>query len=149
MIPLNDAIANGAWLDLLSEENETHFRVRVSSFEEILLDQVDDVGKIELLEGGKWWLMRIEAVSLNKSKICSSSFTSHILLIDEDGFEFPVTHDGHLCWCSNYAKASGLNFFYNEPMLPKIKKRGAISFFLPDEEANYTIAFNEGTLTDL
>lgn len=149
MIPLDDAITSGAWLDLHCEENENHFRLRVLSFEEIQLDEVDNAGKIELLEGGKWWSLKIEAVNLNKSRTISYELTDSLVLIDQDGFEFPATQDGHLCCHSNYSKKSGLNCFYFENMLPKIKACGAIAFFLPDEDAQYVIAAKEGTLTEL
>lgn len=148
MIPIKEAIETGAWLHFQFSE-DWRFRVKVLSFEKINVSQIEESHKIENIhENSQWWLMRIELLSLIKKKVRSRNIIEDILLIDDDGFQFQEITDHHLCFWSDYAKKTGLDKFYGQDLLPKMKVIGAISFLLPDDEAAYSLAMKNGKLEE-
>lgn len=150
MVPVREAINSGAWLHFSFDDGTNQLRLRVLSFEKIDLIQVDNHEQIEHDESGaQWWLMKIEAVNLNKSQIIPGLMHQYILLVDQQGFQFNVTVDSHL-WCfSGFSDESGLHRFYNDELIPKTKRVGAIAFLLPDDnEAEYSLAMKYGTVRE-
>lgn len=150
MVPVKEAIESGAWLHFSSNDGEMQFRLRVVSFKKLDLSQVDEPHKIENKEtAAQWWLMGIELVNLSKSKINSITMNDRIILIDQDGFQFNVTHDYHMASNSEFSKQSGLDRFYAAYLIPKTKNIGSISFRLPDDDdAQYSLAMEDGTVRE-
>lgn len=155
MIPVKAAIESGAWLHCHRDEDvwsdqEFNLRIRVLSFEKVRIAEVDNPEKLEFLNEGIYWIMKVEAVSLVKAEIRPRSLTDSIIVIDQDGFSFNVIRDDHLVFYSDYAKKSGLSRFFATELRPKIKVKGAFAFLLPDDDsAKYSIAIEEGTITEV
>ncbi len=150
MIPIKEAISSGAWLHCSSDDDSVQFRLRVLSFGKLNLSEVDNPQDIQQNDGNaKWWLMRIEVVSLCKRNIYAYKVCGKVLLIDQDEFEFSVIQDSHLCYNSNFGTEVGLNRFYGKDLIPKIKAVGAISFLLPDDDdAQYSLSIENGIVRE-
>lgn len=150
MIPIKEAISSGAWLHCSSDDGSIQFRLRVLSFGKINLADVDNPQNIKQTDSNaKWWLMKIEVVSLCKKNISPDRLFRNVLLVDQDGFEFNVTEDSHLSSSSGFSIKSGLKRFYFGDLIPKVKANGAISFLLPDDdEAQYSLSMGNGTVRE-
>jgi hypothetical protein len=150
MIPIKYAINSGAWFNFISEDESIKFRLKVLSFEKIDLSEVDEPEKI--LSGysdASWWLMKIELISFIKHNVNDEDIIFSMSLIDKDGFSFGAHRDYHMCAVSEFGKKTGLRSFYGEILMPKIKVIGALTFILPDdEEAEYSLSMDDGTVTE-
>lgn len=152
MIPIREAVENGAWLKCVSNSvliGQIEFRLRVLSFERINLAEVDGRERMQIPDEGVWWLMKIEAVNLYKMEIHVDELYK-ISLQDQNGFQFRVRWDDPQlnCW-SQYSMRVGLNRFYSRQLSPKIKTPGALAFLLPDDdEAEYALVMKDGTICE-
>ena len=150
MIPLKEAINSGAWFHFEIKNGKVRFRVKFLSFEKLDLSRVDNPVNIKDLELGIWFILTVEFINLCKERIATSDWIDDILLKDQDGFEFNEKTDMHLSYLSEFAEKSGLDKFYSEYYIPKIKYKGAISFLLPNEsEQEYLILVKDGSIQEI
>jgi len=148
MVPIKEAINSGAWLQCEKRSNlfeANQFRIKINSFRKLNLSEIDEPEKIDNLENSAvLWLMNIEVVNLNKEPTRTRGNVYALILIDNDGFSFPVFDDSHLNLSSDFAKTSGLKRFYGGTILPKIKTLGSLVFQLPDDDdAEYFISLED------
>jgi hypothetical protein len=152
MIPIKEAINSGAWLhcEIVFSNGTNMFRLRIISFRKLKLSEVDEPDKIKEIDSNtSYWIMDIEVINLTKEPISTSDSTDLIILIDQEGFQFPVFGDGHLRCSSKFAEKSLLKRFYGMNLIPKIKAVGAIPFQLPDDDdAVYSISLKKGTISE-
>lgn len=151
-IPIKEAISSGTWFNCVVDWIETlAFRMRVSSFEKVNLSEVDAIEKINrqtfALENGDFWIMQLEIINLGKK--AAQFIALSINISDNAGFEFSPATDFHLCGGSEYAKKSGLATFFGQECFPKIKRTGAITFFLPKEESEYFLTVQGGNIQEV
>ncbi len=111
MFSIEQVISSGTQL-LFTDEKKFHFKLKTLSFEKVNMSEVDTPDQIESDEGGAYWLMKIEVISLYYRKIETRQVTDDIALIDSDGFQFNVQMDFHLSAGSRYSKQVGLSRFY-------------------------------------
>lgn len=150
MIPLKETIDEDKWI-LFTDNKKFHFKLKLLSFEKVNMAKVDiseDFDEEEIIdEGGAYWLLKVEVISLCKAKIRTSQVTEDIGLVDQDGFRFDVTWNMNMACYSKFAKKSGLARLYGQELSPKIKAVGAVTFFLPDEEgAIYSVTNINGKI---
>ncbi len=137
MVPLSEAINSGIWIKAEYKENEDNyvFQMKPTSFTKInLKNDVDDPIKLGHIDvSSNVWLLKVEVVNLCRQKVESSyMITGRLVLVDDDGYEFPTTDDWHLNLISDYANKTGLRRFFGTDLPPKIKRKGAVAFELPD-----------------
>lgn len=153
MIPVKDAIENGLWMHC--EQNYRgeiiQFRLRIVSFHKIDLSEVDEPENIKAIDNNaNFWQIGIEVINLNKEPLSPTFGPDQLVLVDQDGFKFHVSNDGHLRLISNFAKRTKMDRFFAEALIPKIKAVGAIPFVLPDDdEAVYSISLKEGNIREV
>ena len=144
MVPVKEAISSGAWLfcEYTYQNNTYQFRVKVMSFKKLDLNEVDRQENIKINDDNcEIWLLGIEILNLMKEPVSSYKITNVLLLTDQDEYKFDKFDDSHLNCFSEYSKKSGINRFYGNDLLPKIKAVGAIPFVLPiDDEAIYSLS---------
>lgn len=147
MVPVKEAINSGAWLQCEYDYDGKiiKFRLKVNSFRKINLLKVDNPEEIDGIDSNSViWLLQIEVINLNKTPLEVYNATAKLTLIDQDGFVFPFFEDSHLHSSSKFSKKNGLQRFYNDDLLPKIKALGSITFQLPDDdEAEYSIGLED------
>ena len=154
MISVKDAIASGAWYHCQSDRgfDDVSFRIGILSFEKQRLSEKDLKQYFD--EGGNLWLMKIQVVSLNKTRELEAGDIYHfIYLQDQDGFQFKYLESPSDDICSDerwekrlkrFGRYSGSNF------QPKTKAVGSIAFFLPDDDdPEYYIGIEDGTIAEV
>ncbi len=112
-IPLNEAIAAGAWFECHSKyyDKELHYRLKVVAFSRTSVDDIDVslVGKV--LVEGILWLLSVEVVSLCSARTDVCLIKDSIVLIDEDGFTFePFSSDLDTRWPCASRECNGRGF---------------------------------------
>jgi len=85
---------------------------------------------------------------LCRKKMDTYVLKDRLILVDEDKFEFPTLNDDHLSLESDYAESSGLRKFYSANLSPKVRKRGAFAFELPDHFDELYISIRDGNLME-
>ncbi|AMC10100.1 hypothetical protein Lupro_02030 [Lutibacter profundi] len=144
MVPIKDAISSGAWLhcEYLYSDKLYKFRLKINSFRKISISEIDNPEKIENFDiNSILWLMNMEVINLTKVPIEPYWGPRHLILIDQDDFNFHVFEDDYLIRKSNFSDTSGTNRFCYPDLVPKIKAVGSIIFKLPDDdEAEYSIS---------
>jgi len=153
MVPVKEAINSGAWLhcEYQNEDYELDtlikFRIKIKSLQKINLKHIDEPEEIGILdENANLWLMKIEFINLNKKPLDDFYGPNQLILIDQEGFNFHIFEDSHICCHSKFAKKTKLIRFtcLSDDLSPKIKAIGALLFQLPDDdEAEYFIALKE------
>lgn len=154
-IPIKHVIDSGSWFHCITGYvkpfNTSVFRLKIISFEKIELSEIDNPEEIDNtqfnLEEGDFWIMKLQLVNLIKEE--TTAIPNHILLFDHDGFKFRSVSDDHVSCDSNYARKSGLANIFGRSFYPKIKKDGAITFFLPKEETSYSLSVEGGKIKEV
>lgn len=136
-IPVKEAVNSGAWFQCCSGFNghyeEYSFRIKILSFEKIIMSEIDNPEQINLdIEGGELWIMKLQIINLNRKE--EGVIDGLIQISDEENYEFNKVSDNHLCCSSTYAGASGLKKLFGTYYMPKIKYNGALLYFLPKED---------------
>lgn len=157
MVPVKEAINSGSWLHCEYEEYKgiIKFRLKVDSFRKLSFSEIDNPEEMEYLLNphATLWLMSVDFINLTSIPIDPYYGPKYLMLIDKDGFNFPVRRsDSHLERFSNFAEISGVNKFYSEgDLIPKIKVVGSLIFELPDDdEAEYSISIkNDGIVQEV
>lgn len=155
MVPIKEAINSGAWL--LCEQNANlleanQFRLRINLFRKIHLSEIDGAEEVNGLDSNSTiWLLGVEIVNLNKTPLRVHEATNQLILIDQDGFSFPIFEDHHLHSYSEFGEKTKLKRFWLGDLLPKIKAVGSLAFQLPDDdEATYSIGIkNHGIVKEV
>lgn len=152
-IPLKEAIDASAWLEChwKTYDEEFNCRLRIVTF--TTFDKVGiDTSLLKAIgDNGVLWLMTLEVVNLCKTPFEAWQLSDCMKLLDEDGFEFGYFDNGDLTSQERKGK-SGLYRFSgwsdNPPLSPKIKTVGGIPFLLPDQESNYYLTIEDGTIKE-
>jgi hypothetical protein len=162
MIPIAEAIETGAWLkaecpndrswpqssyDAVNNGAPFTFRLRVTKFSKIDLAAIDEPEKLKIcsLESNMWKL-DIEVVNLCIREISSRHLGTRLVIADQDGFEYVLCSDGHLCWGSTHSGKLGL---MSQDLPPKIKRIQAFAYELPDVYDQLFIRIRKGSLTEV
>ena len=158
MIPIQEAIISQAWLkfsnrDYLKEwrlDQLKEFRVRVTGFSKINLNEVDSPELVDVSHANaSWWMLELEVVSLCKKQMSTGRFNELILLVDQDGFQFNYVREDHLCFYSDFSQKNGFRRLHGQDLFPKIKAVGALTFLLPDDdEAQYYLSMESGAVCE-
>lgn len=149
-IPILEAISSGDWLHCSTNigDGDLLFRLRPTSFKLVPFSAIDDPHNLRTCEG-VLWILKIEVVNLCKTQFPASYLRCSVVLIDKDEFIFNTWNDAHLTYLSDFSKQSGLIRFsdLDQPLSPKIKASGAISFLLPDDDhADYFLSVVGGNI---
>lgn len=154
MISLEHLISSGEWASIVFkddwEENFYSFQIRLKNFYKLdpeSIDEPEDVDSVDL--ESNIWILEADLVSLNKKKFDIDDLSSKIILVDEDGFEFNIVYDYHMCNGSEFAKKSGLSNFDSQSISPKIKRSGAFAFELPDFFDGLNLSVENGQVTNI
>jgi hypothetical protein len=149
MIPLNEAIETGSWLQ--AKTDDLLFRFKPISFSKIDLAEIDNSNKMKI-DGGVLWLLKIEVVNMNKVQCHPFYIRDHIAIFDSDDFLFLPVKDDHLTSDSNFAVSNGLNRFVGwsscPALPPKIKVSGALAYLLPEEDTKYFLSVKDGEISE-
>lgn len=147
-VKLREAIAGGHWYDCTAERyNESlHFKVRVVAFSQTSAQEIDPDSEEEF--EGDLWLLKIEVVNLDKRPVEVSYVRDVLELEDDEGYVFqPFTAtDLDLDRESGLLRLSGGS---GTPLSPKLKASGAVLFVLPQEDSEYSLSIQEGSITRL
>ncbi len=152
-IPVEEAINSGSWFQCCSGSDghyeEYSFRIKILSFEKIIMSEIDNSEQINLeIEGGDLWIMKLQIINFNKKK--EGIIDSLIQITDEENYEFGKASDNHLCCSSKYAETSGLKKLFGEYYMPKIKYTGAFIYLLPKEDnAKYFLTVPGGNIREV
>jgi hypothetical protein len=157
MINLRKAIANGLWLKTeFAADNDLEikisekiaFQLKILSFTKIdIIKEVDTPFNLEEVDlDANLWLLKIEFINLCRKTMSSSVLVCRLILVDEEGFQFPTVKDHHLYLMSDYAKTSGLYRFYATDLPPKIKRKGALAFELPEKIDELYVGVKNGSV---
>ncbi len=151
MVPIKEAISSGAWLHCEFINSSEVFGIKVLSFKNLNLSDVDEPEKIDLKDSDSIiWIMELEIVNLSKEPITPTYGPHQLILIDQDGFKFRFFDDDHLGCFSSFAAKSNMKRLYSKELIPKVKAVGAISFLLPnDDEAIYSISIRDGSIKEV
>jgi hypothetical protein len=148
MIPIKALVRDGSWLNCTAREGWT-FRIRILKFEKLDYAGVDSPEKADpVQEGAVRWIMELEVVNTSKAHVFVTELTFNMRVVDGDGFRFEKDLDSHLCCFSAFAKRSGLDKLYFCSLMPKIKVRGAVLFRVPDEDTEYSLTIEDGTIQE-
>jgi len=154
MISVRGAIESGAWYHCLNDDNysEFNFRIGILSFEKQQLTEKEKKQYFD--EGGNFWLMKIQVVSLNKTEqLESDDIHDHIHLQDQHGFKFEYLfspEDSRIFFDEKWGDKLKCFSIFGTNFRPKTKAAGIIGFFLPDdEEGEYYIGVVDGTITEV
>lgn len=152
MILIKDAINSGIWLHRIYtdfHDRSLNFGLKILSFRELNLMEVDDSEKIDIKdEGSTIWILEIEVVNMSQDPI-STHEMNELILIDQDGFKFHAFDDDHLRFYSQFAKKTKMNRLFGSHLIPKIKAKSAVPFQLPDDdEAVYFISVKNGSIKE-
>ena len=150
MIPILDAIESGAWLtaEYESDDNPIRFRLRLTGFSRIDLAAIDGCENLKFGVSRNVWRLGLDVVNLWKREVPHYVVERHLVIVDQDGFEFKILEDNHLRLNSDYAETSGLRTFFPIDFPPKIKRSGAYPFELPDEFDVLFLAVRHGDLRE-
>jgi hypothetical protein len=154
MIPIKNLIRDGGWLkcsvNYPGSECPHTLQFRILRFEKVDYGEVDRPERAEEIEeGAVRWLMELEVVNISKTYASAGELTGSLRVVDGDGFIFKQDNDSHLCCFSEFAKRSGLKRLYGGNLMPKIRVRGAMLFRVPDEDTEYALAIDKGTLEEV
>ncbi len=171
MIPINEAIEAGAWLQIdkpIKREDrvsssitfiydeivavEPRFKFKLISFSKVDLTTIDNPENLKVSVDCNFWLLKFELVVLLKESAYFSNFVDMLKLSDDEGYQFEAfdwTDDFHLCSNSDFAKSSGLASLNNMKISPKIRKTGALIFELPDEFDTLFITVKDGEISEV
>jgi hypothetical protein len=119
------------------------------------LKGIDEPDRLETVGvSSNLWLLSIEFVHLCRYEVIRGSFSDAIILCDQEGYQFPCVKDLHLCFRSRYAKTYGLGTLYGvqgsgvRELPPKIPRKCAIAYELPDFFENLLLAVRNGTISE-
>lgn len=163
MIPINEAIETGAWLEatgstvINNRSTAVTFRFRLKRFEKINLHEVlvdpDDLGHrmfpMEHDLDDNVWRVDLDLVNMERYEISSQDFGDLICIEDEDGYRFRNCKDRYLTLASDYAQSTGLSDFFCSDVPPKIKKSGAFAFELPEFSEQLFIVVKNGVIKEV
>ena len=150
MIPIKDLIRDGCWLKCTATsrwegDSEYTFRIRVLSFERLDGAQVGRVASLKPIEeGAVLWLMKLQVVNLSKFSVLFGYIKQRMRVVDGDGFQFREDDAG--LYFSDFGKQTGLSL---GDLVPKIKAQGAAIFKVPDEDAEYFLTIEDGTMEEV
>ena len=151
MIPIKEAISSGAWLQCEHSEYEPdcQFRIKILNFRKLKFSEIDKPENIQGMDMNTViWIMDLELINMSKVPIYGAHLKM-LIIVDQDGFQFPFFDDYYLSCDSEFAKKSGLYRFYAGEMIPKVKAIGAIPFLSPDDdEAEYSISIKKGSIRE-
>ncbi|MBV5326515.1 MAG: hypothetical protein JZU65_02580 [Chlorobium sp.] len=131
------------------------FKIRFISLEPLDLSQIlnpSEISRSYNLKEGFFMLLKTELTSFYKEVIDTRRIIEDLLIVDQDGFQFNVSHDSYMCGYANkeFSERIGLDAFYGGEFRPKIKCTGILPFFLPKEDdAEYSFAVNKGSIQEL
>lgn len=153
-VKIQVAIESGAWYDCSNNDRNEydapfHIRLRVLSFEEVYLTMKGE--QLEIDEEGKLFFSDIEIVNLNKKRMTTGDINKHLILIDQNGYEYNKLYDPFDHPIMNFAYQIGAERLsvLGTALFPKIKISGRIFFFLPDDEdSEYFIKIKNGTIIE-
>ena len=151
MIQLDDIINSGEfYLANYTDEYEDQsfsFQLKCSGMYKLDFSDVDELDELDDIEpDSNIWILELDIISLNKKKFDLDELKSQLKLVDEEGCEFDVVDDSHLCGYSDFAKKSGLCKFHYTELKPKITKKGALAFELPEYFESLSLAIEEGSI---
>lgn len=149
-IPIQEAILAGDWLIIDIPDENYKYKIRLLEFKKICLKDIDNKNSLSFLtDAGSLWILTLDLLNIGKIQLPSVAPQSCLILYDQDDCEFETVKEMSLTYSSDLGRESGLRrFVSNEsPFPPKIKGKGAVAFFLPDdEEAEYFISTRIGTI---
>ena len=175
MIPINEAIESGAWLQARlpapspsdgnfititiegDKENElehknliTHFHFKVTDFSKIVLTDIDNPEYLEVSLESNIWLLKFEIINVLKDSVPFYDIEALLQLTDDEGYKFSIfKDDSYLLSNSSFAKKSGLASLRFKNLAPKIRKLGAFAFELPDEFDTLFITVKGGEISEV
>lgn len=149
-IPIQEAILSGDWLVIDIPDENYKYKIRIVEFLKMNLQDIDNKSRLSFLtDSGNLWILKLELINIGKIQLPSVAPQSCLVLHDQDDCEFETLKELSLTYSSDLGKKTGLRRFVSEesPFSPKIKGKGAVAFFLPDdEEAEYFISTRIGTI---
>lgn len=129
------------------------FRMRFLSIEKLNIRKLDDPDKVEDiydLSQGDFLILRFELISLYKEVIDSRRIHDDMLMVDQDGFNFKNSLDFHLTYSSNLSKKYEFYPFISAKLVPKIKYKAAMPFYVPKEDhAEYGFRVYRGSVQEI
>ncbi|MDP2561745.1 hypothetical protein [Psychrobium sp. 1_MG-2023] len=153
MIDIRELVESGDFFSVNAEDpygDAKYARIKVENLYKLNWEDIDGVNEVEDIDiGANIWIMDITVVNLNKKKISADQIKDLVKLVDEEEFEFDIVEDSHLCGYSDYAKTSGLNKLYHTDLKPKIAKKGALAFELPDGFEELSLKIEDGTICEI
>ncbi len=155
-VPIEYAIDSGCYFRCQTGDiPPIDFKIRFILLEPLDLSQIinpSEISRAYNLKEGFFMLLKAEITSFYKEVIDTRRITDDLLIVDQDGFQFKVSHDSHMCGYSNkeFSERIGLDAFYGGEIRPKIKCAGTLPFFLPKEDgAKYGFAVYNGSIQEL
>lgn len=129
------------------------FRIKFASLDKLnikLIGKPDKIDKLYDLSQGDFLVLTFELISLYKEAISSRRIHDDLLLVDQDGFCYKKSLDYHLMYDSNYSSKFVFHPFVDAELVPKIKYKGAIPFYVPKEDhAEYRFSVYRGSIEEI
>ncbi len=154
IVPFKQAIGSENLYKCMTGDNPPiEFRMRFLSIEKLDIKKVDtpnEINTIYDLNQGDFLILRFELISLYKEVIRSSCIHDDMLIVDQDGFHYKKSLDYHLTYNSKISKKYEFQPFIGADLVPKIKYKGAIPFYIPKEDhAEYGFTVYRGSVQEI
>lgn len=153
-IPLKHAIeSQNLYKCLTGDDPPIDFRIRFLSLEKLNIKKLDDSDKVDRvydLSQGEFLIVRFELISLYKEVIDARRIHEDFLIADQDGFHYKSSLDYHLTSDSKLSAKYEFYPFIRADLVPKIKYKGAIPFYVPKEDhAEYSFTVYKGSAHEI
>lgn len=144
---IRKCIDSALWLEGYLDDDDIRFKLRVMAFEKLEFDN-DTLGDdLEFdFSDGVLWLLVLQIVNLTKTTINCDDIKRNLRIVDSDDFCFELVEDRELCSDSEFATKVKLKRFYYGELTPKLTATGSLLFLLPNEDTNYFISLESGSL---
>ncbi|NCB46799.1 hypothetical protein EOM81_07270 [bacterium] len=144
---IRKCIESALWLEACLDEDDIRFKFRILAFEKLEFDY-DTLGDdLDFdVSDGVLWLLVLQLVNLTKTTINCDDIKGNFRIVDSDDFCFEFVEDRELCGYSEFATRAKLKRFYSGELKPKLTATGGLLFLLPNENTNYFINLESGSL---
>jgi len=144
---ISKCIESASWLEGYLDDDDIRFKLRIMAFEKMEFDY-DTLGDdLEFdVSDGVLWLLVLQIVNLTKTTINCDDIKRNLRIVDSDDFCFELVEDRELCSDSEFATKVKLKRFYYGELTPKLTATGSLLFLLPNEDTNYFISLESGSL---
>jgi hypothetical protein len=149
MIPLNEAIEAGAWLET-DVVGTKKYRLKLNGFSKVNLEAIDNPEELEIPIDSNIWVLEFDFINASKESISWSDIIARFCLMDDEECKYDIfMDDAYLVFGSMFAKNLGVERDYTKKYPPKVRKSGAVFFELPEDIDQLFIFVEYGDIREI